>query len=182
MVGTSGSGKTYVAEALAAKLGYTYISNDAIIWRPNWQETPHTERVQQIEAATRAESWTYDGNLYARNPDDRGVMQRCDTIVWLDLPRWQVWSQVIRRTLRRIWTQEELWNGNRESLRILFLRNSVIWWSVKSFARRRRRYGEMFADAAFAEKRLVRLRSRREVDLWLGSVEASARSGALPDI
>lgn len=40
VVGTSGCGKTYVAKALAERLGIRYISNDAIIWRPNWVETP----------------------------------------------------------------------------------------------------------------------------------------------
>ncbi len=56
VIGTSGCGKTFVAESLAAKFGYTYICNDTIIWRPNWQETPHDERVDQIDEATRADA------------------------------------------------------------------------------------------------------------------------------
>src|SRR5690606_29290619 len=39
VVGTSGSGKTYVARELARRLSLTYICNDAIIWRAGWQPT-----------------------------------------------------------------------------------------------------------------------------------------------
>src|SRR5687768_13886972 len=113
VVGTSGCGKSYVAQALAGKLDLTYINNDAIIWRPNWQETPHEERIAEIDAATAQGAWTFDGNLAAKNVDDQIVLARCDTIVWLDLPRWQVWSQIIRRTAQRVITREELWSGNR---------------------------------------------------------------------
>jgi adenylate kinase family enzyme len=76
-----------VAETLAAKLGIPYVSNDAIIWRPNWQQTPHGERIALIDEATRADGWTFDGNLAGRNPDDRIVLDRCDSIIWLDLLR-----------------------------------------------------------------------------------------------
>lgn len=174
VIGTSGCGKTFVAEALAAKLGYTYICNDAIIWRPNWQETPHEERVSQIDMATQAETWTFDGNLAAKNPDDLVVMGRCDTLLWLDLPRWQVWSQVVRRTLTRVISRQELWHGNKESLRMMLSRNSVIWWSLKSFARRRRAYEAMFADPTYEDRIRIRLRDRNEVDGWVESVAAVA--------
>ena len=176
VVGTSGSGKTYVAEALAAKLDITYIGNDAIIWRPGWQETPHEDRVVEIDAATSADAWTFDGNLTPGNPDDRIVMERCDTIVWLDLPRWQVWSQVVRRTLVRIVSREELWHGNRESLWMLFSRESIVWWSVKTYSRRRREYVAMFKDPSFAARTRVRLRSRGEINRWLASIKPVAVS------
>src|SRR5262245_44968654 len=89
VVGTSGSGKTTVAMALAEALGLHYISNDAIIWRADWQPTPHDEVYTDIDAATSGDRWTFDGNL-GHSPEDRLVLSRCDTLVWLDLPRWQV--------------------------------------------------------------------------------------------
>jgi adenylate kinase family enzyme len=171
VVGTSGCGKTYVAQALAARLGITYVSNDAIIWRPNWQETPQWERLAQIDVATSADGWTFDGNLASRKPDDLIVLERCDTIVWLDLPRWQVWSQILRRTVSRVALRQELWHGNRESLRSTFSRDSILWWSVKSFAGRRRAYAALFADPTYADRYLVRLKSHREVERWLRGVE-----------
>jgi len=178
VVGTMGCGKTYVAEALAAKLGISYINNDAIIFCPNWEATPHEARVDKIDDATSAEAWTFDGNVAARHPEDRIVLERCDTIVWLDLPRWQVWSQVVRRTLARIVFRQELWHGNKESARTMLSRDSIILWSIKTFARRRRAYAAMFADPAYADRALIRLRNRREVDLWLAGIAAGLRSPA----
>jgi adenylate kinase family enzyme len=175
VIGTSGCGKTYVAEALAGILGVPYINNDAIIWRPKWQPAPPEERWASVDAATRQESWTFDGNLAAQHPEDMLVLERCDSIVWLDLPRWQVWSQVVRRTLMRIVQRDELWHGNRESLRMMFSRDSIIWWSVKTYRKRRELYTALFADPRYADRVRVRLGSRRDVDAWLASLSTESR-------
>jgi adenylate kinase family enzyme len=175
VIGTSGCGKTYVAEALARILTIPYINNDAIIWRPNWQPAPPEERWASVDATTGRESWTFDGNVAAHRPEDMLVLERCDTIVWLDLPRWQVWSQVVRRTLVRMVRRDELWHGNRESLRTMLSRDSVIWWSVKTYRKRRELYTALFADLRFADRVRVRLGSRRDVDAWLASLSTESR-------
>jgi len=173
VIGTSGSGKTYVAQALAAALGLEYVCNDAIIWRPGWQATPKGEVLVAMDAATAADDWTFDGNLSDR-AEDRLVLNRCDTIVWLDLPRCEAHWQVLRRTLARIITREPLWHGNRESLRTLFSRDSIVWWSLKTFSRRRREYTAIFASPEYETKARIRLRSRREVDAWLVAIKSAA--------
>ena len=173
MVGTSGSGKTLVAEALAAKLGIPYICNDAILWRADWQPTAHDEAYAEFDAATRAEAWTFDGNL-GKADYDQLVLSRCDTLVWLDLPFWQVIWGVTRRTTGRAITKEQLWHGNTERWRALFSRDSMIWWSVKTFSRRRRSYAALFEDDAYADRARIRLSSRREVNEWLESLPGPA--------
>jgi adenylate kinase family enzyme len=159
-----------VARALAEKLGLEYICNDALIWGPEWTPVAKDEVYAAQEAAMRAERWTFDGNLTLSRPEDRMALERCDTLVWLDLPRRQTHWQLLRRTLRRVVTQEPLWHGNRESWRTLFSADSIVWWSVTSFGRRRREYGAVFADPVWASKRLIRLRSRRKVDAWLAGL------------
>ncbi|GAB4331598.1 MAG: adenylate kinase [Dehalococcoidia bacterium] len=172
VVGPSGSGKTYVAKALAARLGLQYVCNDELIWRPHWTPTPEDERLALHVAALAGDAWTFDGNFGSlAKPEDRHVLARIDTLVWLDLPRWRVFVQLLWRTVRRAVTREELWHGNRESFRLSFLsRDSILWWSMKSYRRRRQEYARMFADPALAHLRRVRLRSRREVDAWLASI------------
>ncbi len=169
VIGTSGSGKSFVARALAQRLGLTYICNDAIIWGPNWYEVPKDEVLRAVDNATLATGWTFDGNLSPR-AEDRLVIERCDTIVWLDLPRREVHWQVIRRTLARVITREALWHGNRESWRTMLSRDSIIWWSFKTYAARRRDYEALFADPAAGHARRIRLRSRAEVDRWLAGL------------
>lgn len=170
MVGTSGSGKTYVALALAKRLGLAYISNDAIILGPNWQAVPKDEVYRRLDEATSVDGWTFDGNLTLSRPEDRLVLERCDTLVWLDLPRWQTHWQVLRRTLARAVTREALWHGNRESWRTMFSPNSIVWWSIKTYNRRRREYGRLYSDPELARLTRIQLRSRRDIERWLASV------------
>ena len=177
VVGTSGAGKTYVAEALARILDIPYVCNDAIIWRPGWQATPRDEVYARVEEALGAEAWTFDGNLGA-SPEDQLALSRCDTLVWLDLPRWQVWSSMIRRTIGRAWTKEPLWHGNVESWRMMLSRDSIILWSLRSFARQRLRYGAIFRDPGYAGKTRVRVDSRRAVNEWLVALAASRNASA----
>ena len=169
VVGTSGCGKTHVAEALATRLGIPYICNYAIIWRPNWQPTPDEERLADMKAATAQPAWTFDGNLGA-SPDDQIALANCDTIVWLDLPRWKVHSQVLFRTLKRLVSREPLWHNNIETWRMLFSSDSIVWWSLKTFGKRRRLYKALFANPDFENKARIRLTSRREVTRWLASL------------
>jgi adenylate kinase family enzyme len=170
VVGTSGSGKTTVARAIAQKRGLAYIDNDALIWRAGWIPTPKPmvraalDRVAQPDGA-----WTFDGNL-GGDPEDVMMLARADTLVWLDLPRLQVHAQIVLRTVRRVVTREPLWHGNRESLRMALSRDSIVWWSITSFASRRRRYAAMFGDPALAHLTRIRLASRREVDAWLAAL------------
>ena len=64
------------------------------------------------------------------------VVRAADKIVWLDLPI-RIWlPRLIRRTARRLLTCEELWNGNRESLR------SVIEGASQSVVAVRRKPGQ----------------------------------------
>jgi hypothetical protein len=128
-----------------------------------------------MEAQTRGPAWTFDGNF--GSPEDDVVLERCDTIVWLDLPRWQVWPAVTWRTLRGLVTKRPHWRGgNVERWIIFFSRENIVWWSVKTFARRRRAYASLFADPAHANRVRIRLRSRREVDAWLVAVRQVAVS------
>src|SRR5438874_4365421 len=133
VIGTSGAGKTFVAQAMAAALGLEYVSNDAIIWRPNWQPTPNEERLAAFDDAVKGDGWTFDGNPSLRREEARFVLDRCDTLVWLDLPRWQVHSQVLTRTFRRILARERLWHGNIERWTTAFSSESIVWWSIKTF-------------------------------------------------
>jgi adenylate kinase family enzyme len=118
-VGNSDSGKTILARRLATILGVPCIELDAIHHLPGW--TPIDPEVFQAKIAEIAaeDRWVIDGN-YRLAVSDGPVWQRADMVVWLDLPRRTVMRQVSLRTVRRVLTREELWNGNREPLRNLW--------------------------------------------------------------
>jgi hypothetical protein len=75
--------------------------------------------------------------------------------------------------LKRSITQEELWSGNRESLKQAFFeKDSVIWWSLTHLTSNRRRYADAMTDPQYEHIQFVRLQSRKEVTEFIGSLNA----------
>lgn len=166
VVGTSGSGKSSVAAALALRLGVPHIELDALHWLPGWTERPVAEFRAALAEQLETDGWVVDGN-YGNQARDL-VWARVDTVLWLDLPRSTVLRQVSMRTFRRWWRSELLWGTNREELRKTLLgRDSILWWAWSTHARRRAEYEVLLATVPF---RVVRLRSRAEVERWLASL------------
>jgi len=55
---------------------------------------------------------------------------RASAVVWLNYPFRIVLARALRRTVVRGVTREELWSGNRESLRLAFLSRQGSDWTV----------------------------------------------------
>ena len=109
VIGTSGSGKTTVAGAIADKLGIRHIELDAIHWQPGWTELPDDEFMERVSEAIQGDAWTIDGNYRTVR---HLIWEKVDTIVWLDMPFIPVLLRMLWRTTRRIVTREKLWNTN----------------------------------------------------------------------
>jgi adenylate kinase family enzyme len=175
----SGCGKSTVARALAGALDAPYVELDAIHWQRGWTELDADELRRRVAQVVDRHAWVIDGAYRGKLGDL--VLERADTVVWLDLPR-RVWlRRLVVRTLRRAVLREELWNGNRESLRsAVFARESLVRYALRIAPRRRRRY-----PVELARFRVARLRSQAEVDAFVRSVRAGsaavsgAASGAL---
>lgn len=168
VIGTSGSGKTYVAREVARRLGLRPIDADSLIWRANWEPVPRDEQYVAFDQATVEGGWTFDGNLGA-SAEDQLVLSRCDTLVWLDLPRWQVMVSITRRTLWRAITRERLWHGNVERWRSVLWKDSMVVWAWRTYPRLKQRYEALFAAPDEGLTR-IRLTSRRAVNRWLASL------------
>jgi hypothetical protein len=172
VVGTSGTGKTTVASRIAATLGAPHVELDSLHWEPGWTEAPVDVFRSRTTEATSGESWVADGN-YSVVRDI--LWDRADTIVWLDYPLWVAFWRTLRRTVRRILTREELWNGNREGLSALVGPDSMPLWVLKTYWRRRRQYPELFATPEYSRLTVVRHRSTGETERWLAGLSASQR-------
>jgi adenylate kinase family enzyme len=174
VVGTTGSGKTTVAEAIAARLGMEHVELDALFWRPGWGETPDDEFLPRVDEATSGERWVVDGNYSRTRPI---VWPRADTIVWLDYSFPRVFSQLLSRTIRRSITKEELWSECRERFRVSFFsRESILIWCLKTYWRRRRDLPALFARPEYQHLRVVRLCTPRETADWLGRLDCRGDS------
>jgi adenylate kinase family enzyme len=146
VVGTSCSGKTTLARRIAELTGIPHHELDTLFWRPNWTPAPIDEFRAAVEAIVAGEQWVIDGN-YSRVRDI--IWPRATELVWLDLPFPVVLWRAVTRTARRVITQEELFAGNRETIRfVLFDRESILWWVISTHHRRRRTYQVQFRERA----------------------------------
>ncbi len=165
VIGTTGSGKTTLARQLAERLGVPHVELDTLHWEPNWTMAPLETFRERVAQALQGEAWVVDGN-YSKVRDI--VWSRADMIIWLDYPFRVILARLIRRTLRRLITREELWNGNRERWREQFFsRESLFLWMLRTYRRRRREYPELLQQPEYAHLSVVRLRSPREAERWL---------------
>lgn len=152
-------------------LAITHVELDALQHGPDWQ--PRAAFADDVDAFSRQPSWVTEWSY----PSVRGLLAgRADLMVWLDLPRSVVMQRVIRRTLRRAWHREELWNGNREPglYTILTDPEHIIRWSWRTHP------NTATQVAAAAERHpelpVVRLRSASATADWLaGPVSNLAR-------
>lgn len=161
----SGNGKTTLGRELARRLEVPFHELDALNHGPGWTEAKPDELRARVEPLLAGDGWVVDGAYRGKLGDL--VFAAADVVVWLDLPM-RVWlPRLLRRTARRIATHEELWNGNRESLRdALGGRDALIPYALRQHFRRRRLY-----PGVLAPYEVVRLRSPKEVARWLATFD-----------
>ena len=172
VVGTSGSGKTTVGRQIAARLALPCHEMDACFWGPDWTASEDEVFLRRIEAVCSGESWVLDGN-YQVSQDVK--WQRCELVVWLDRPFFLTLVQVLKRAVSRSISGEEIWagTGNRETIRrSFFARDSVVWWSIKTWRRNRRRYLGAMSDPRLSYIRFVRLQTDADIEEFLSSLGA----------
>jgi adenylate kinase family enzyme len=161
----SGNGKTTFGRELAERLAVPFVELDALHHGPNWAEATPDELRARVEPLVHTDAWVVDGAY--RNKLGDLVLERAELVVWLDLPV-HVWlPRLVKRTVRRLVRREELWNGNRETLRDQFTPStSVVYHALHDYRSRRRVY-----EAELARFPLVRLSTTAEVEWFLDSAE-----------
>ena len=100
VVGTSASGKSTFARALATKLGLSDIELDNLFWLDNWQETADREFFDKIQAAIdqAKDGYVIDGN-YTRSIPVKWA--EIDSVIWIDLPFHLNLYRSIKRAIQR---------------------------------------------------------------------------------
>jgi len=174
VVGSPGAGKSTLARFLAESRGLHHVELDALFHRPGWEPSPIPAFRAAVSETLERDRWVVDGNYRQVSDLTQG---RADTIVWLDLPRWQVTWRVTRRTLVRIARRQPLWNGNRESLRRVLSpdpERSIVVWTWQQHPKYRSLFAAQMVDGSWAHAGVVRLRSSRQVRRWRSAVAATA--------
>jgi len=146
IVGTSCSGKTTLADRIATIKDIPHIELDAINWGSNWTPLSIDEFRRRVQAEVAQDQWVLDGN-YSKVRD-------------------LIWSRATHL----------LWAGNRETLKgVLFERDSILWWVIRTHRRRRREYRQLIESSQYSHLIVYEIRNSgdlQEVLLELGCIAA----------
>lgn len=168
VVGTSASGKSTFARALAAKLDLGYIELDDLFWLDDWQESPDAEFFAKIRTAIdqAGAGYVIDGN-YTRSIPVKWA--KIDTVIWLDLPFHLNLYRSVKRALHRAISKLALWpqSNNTESFRQMLGRDSIIWWMMKTHQKNRQHYLRLMSVPEYQHIHWIRLRSARKMQTFL---------------
>jgi adenylate kinase family enzyme len=170
--GVTGSGKTWLAERISAAKGIPWHAVDDLTWEPDWVPVPEHEQRRRVERIFAEESWVLD-TAYGAWLDV--ALAHAELVIALDFPRWLSLSRLIRRSVARAVDRRPICNGNRESFRHLFSRNSIVIWHFRSFSRKRARMRAWETDPNVPP--VLRFTRPRQVEEWLA--ERPLRLGEL---
>jgi adenylate kinase family enzyme len=174
VIGTSCSGKTTFARDLARALGLPHIELDALHWLPDWLERSSDDFCTLTAEAVSHDNWVVDGN-YGIVRDL--VWSRATVIIWLNYSFPTVLWHALARTVRRSLPREELFSGNRESLRMAFFsRDSILWWVITTFHGRRKHYRRLFDARTLPHLLYVEFRTPYEAEDFLAQLHTNSDS------
>lgn len=94
VIGCSGAGKSTFARKLARRTGLPLVHLDQLYWLSGWREAPADLYARRLETALAGAQWIIDGSNSSTLPQR---LERADTVIWLDLPRWRCLWRVSKR-------------------------------------------------------------------------------------
>jgi adenylate kinase family enzyme len=165
VIGSTGVGKTTLAINLAQTLNLNHIELDSLFWGPDWTPTPKGQFKEKLALQMASNQWVIDGNYsFAREL----IWPQADTAVWLDYPLPIILWRLFRRTLRRTFNQEHLWNGNQERFTNQFLSSdSLFLYAIKSKKKHRLQYPQLFNSPDYAHLQVIHHHSPKQTSGWL---------------
>ena len=164
VIGSGGSGKSTVAAQLGELLELEVNHLDKFYWRPGWVKPEPDEWIRQVTELIDRDSWIIDGN-YSGTLELR--LRRCDTIVFLDLPRVLCLWRIVKRFFRyRNGNRPDISEGCPEKLDFEF-----VSWVLNYHRRSRPKVIKLLQEHA-GEKQIFWLRSRDEVKKFLSQLHS----------
>lgn len=165
VIGSSGAGKSTFARRLGEKTGLKVIHLDRLFWKPNWVETADKNEWKAVlEKALAGEAWIADGNFSATL---EMRLEKCDTVIFLDMPRALCVYRILKRlALYRKGSRPDMADGCDEKFDWEFTK-----WTWNYPARSKPKV-EALLKRFENEKRIIRLKSRREVENFLANCRA----------
>ena len=162
VIGCGGAGKTTLSKKIGAVLGLPVIHLDSHYWLPGWRPLGKEEWNNKVLSLLQAPRWVMDGN-YGGTLDIR--IDKCDTIVFLDMNRWRCIYNVCKRRIVFAGTNRpEMAVGNKDRLTFTFL-----YW-IWGYRKTRRPGILKQLNREEGKKRVIILQSRKEVNSFISTL------------
>ena len=166
VIGSGGSGKSTVSTRLGRMLGLPVVHLDQLYWKAGWIETEKTVWAETVRETIAREAWILDGN-YSGTLAER--VEACDTVVFLDVPRFVCLWRVLCRTVRHHGrTRPDMPDGCPERFNIPFF----VW--IWNYPVRTRRKVLSLLSTYRDSKNVIHLRTRRDVESFLSAARRAA--------
>ncbi|MQY31107.1 P-loop NTPase family protein [Nocardia aurantia] len=162
ILGCGGSGKTYLANRIAALLDLPLTHLDAVYYDLQWKPLPQNDFAQRQHELVAPQRWLIEGNHAGTLPIR---LQAADTVIFLDLPATTCLTGILQRRLR--------YRGGQHTEAGVYDR--ITWnffryiWGYRHTMRPRVR--ELIAEHG-THARLITLTSRRGIRRFLRTLDA----------
>jgi adenylate kinase family enzyme len=167
VMGCSGSGKSTFARKLADKLDLPFVSIDQIYWQPGWREPVTSEFTARMTLEAEKPTWVIDGN-YITSGAGALRLERADTVVWFDLPRWLCMVGIMRRSVMSYGTvRPEMAPGCPEKF------DPTFWHYVWTYRDRQRPKQVAYLAGLRADQRLFTITQQAQARAFLAEMEAA---------
>ena len=168
VLGTSGSGKSTFAKALADKLNCAYVEMDGLFWLDDWQHVDDETFIKNIEKALDKPAFVLDGNYSRMIPIK---WKDIDTVIWLNYSFPLVLFRAFRRAIFRANSRKKLWDTNNvESLTRLFSKKSIIWWTITTHKKNRKKVRQLINKPQYQHIKFIELTKPIEAKTFLKSL------------
>jgi adenylate kinase family enzyme len=170
IIGSSSSGKTTLAKNISKKLDIDHQEARLFFWEENWKESKLEVFRERVNNFTNNDKWITDGNFASSVSDI--VWARADTIIWLDYSLSRTLIQFFLRSIRRSFSGEELWHGNRETLwNSIFRPKSLFLWIITNYKRNRKRFLLLISSKKYPHISFLHFKSPKETESFLSKLE-----------
>ena len=163
--GNAGGGKSTLARELAAITGLPLTVVDKLQYRAGGVEVPHEEYLQTHATVLAQDEWIIDGFGCITLLWER--LEAADTLIHVDLPLAVHALWVTKRLIKGLFAAPQGWPQDSPVISSSISSYRVLW---PCHARLTPKYRSYVSEAA-QRKRVVHLRSRRELMLFLESMK-----------
>ena len=170
--GNAGGGKSTLARELAAITGLPLQSLDMLRFLPGGAEVPYDEYLRAHAEIVARDEWIIDGFGCVKTLWTR--LDAADTLIHVDLPLAMHALWVTKRLAKGLFVTPEGWPERSPIVRSSISSYQVLWPCHTKLTPRYRSY----VTAKAGEKRVFRLRSRRELARFLADVAAEVGARA----